>query len=427
MMQDDLIYLLKNEVIPTTGCTDPAAISLTAAYAASVTKGDIHQIKVILSSAILKNARSVGIPGTSYRGIKMAVLLGVSMNNPRYDLTIFSSLESKDIQKALLLKTCLQIDVEVRDNLPSVYVEVSLKTASGMGMAIIEHRHNNLVLLQNEEKTVLDKRNIKNHQKIILPKLKSHSLEEIIDNIQKVPAASIEFLIEGMELNVRVAKEGLTSQVGLGIGLTLNKILEKPYAQQGLSNKIATYTAAACDARMSGVMLPIISSAGSGNQGLVAILPIAVVAEELASDRHKIIYALAISHLVTIYVKEATGRLAPICGCGVAAGAGAAAGLTYLLGGDVSNIGKAITIVISTMAGMICDGAKEGCALKLWAGSSIAWQAALLGLEGFQVPAGSGIVGSSVQKTLENLEKISRDGMKQVNKTLLSCFLETVS
>ena len=187
-----------------------------------------------------------------------------------------------------------------------------------------------------------------------------------------------------------------------------------------LANSISCYTATACDARMSGVQLPVMSSAGSGNHGLVAIIPIAVAAKEFNSPKNELIRALAISHLVTLYIKVYTGRLSPICGCGVAAGAGSGAGLVYLLGGKKNDTIRTVKNIVSTLAGMICDGGKVGCALKLCVSASMAWQVALLSKEGVEVPSGNGIVVESLEETLANLGRISKEGMAEVDKTVIS-------
>jgi len=250
--------------------------------------------------------------------------------------------------------------------------------------------------------------------------LTKYTLDKLIEKVLSLPSSSLEFLLEGIRLNIDMAKAGLTMEGGMSIGNSWKSLYDKGLLGADLNNEISCYTAAACDARMNGVQLPVMSCSGSGNHGLVATIPIARAAEKLKSSREEVINALAISHLVTIYIKEYTGRLSPVCGCGVAAGAGASAGLAFLLGGDMSDIDRAIVNIVSCLAGMICDGGKVGCALKLCASAGMAWQCALLAREGVGVPPGNGIVASNLQDTLKNLGRVSQEGMAQVDRSVIS-------
>lgn len=419
MSPEDIVSLLQEEVVPAIGCTEPVAISLTSAHAFNLIKGDVEKIKMKISSNVYKNAKAVGIPGTTHTGIEMALALGVCIEEPIYDLTILASLTEEDIQKALEIRDKVSMEIEVLYNSPKVYIDVEVSTTEGISKAIISHRHTNLVFLQRGKEIILDNRkeekSNKNEKSIT-----EYPLEELIKEVLTVPFSSLEFLLEGIDINMAMAKAGLGMEVGMNIGSSWRRLADKGLLGNDLNNDITCHTAAACDARMAGVSLPVMSSSGSGNNGLIAIIPIARVAERFNSPKEKVAQALAVSHLVNSYIKEYIGRLSPICGCGVAAGAGAAAGIAFLMGGDMKDINRAIINVLSSLAGMICDGGKVGCSLKLSASAGMAWQGAILAREGVEVPVGNGIVASDLQETLENLRRLSQEGMAQVDRSVIS-------
>ncbi|MCR1899740.1 L-serine ammonia-lyase, iron-sulfur-dependent, subunit alpha [Irregularibacter muris] len=420
MNTEEIVNLLKEEVVPAIGCTEPVAIALASAYAHHSLEGKIKRIKLSLSSNVYKNAKAVGIPGTHHTGIETALALGICIQEPAFDLTILSPLTDEDIEMAMNLQREVPIEVEILYDSPSVYIEVGITTDREDSKAIIAERHTNLVFLERSSQVIIDrksntKRNMKNSKS-----LAKYPLKELIGKILEAPYSSLEFLLEGISLNMTMAEAGLKMEKGMNLGKSWEKIVEKGFWGKDLNSKITLYTSAACDARMAGVRLPVMSSSGSGNNGIISIIPISIVAEHLKSGKEKVVQALAISHMVNTYIKEYIGRLSPICGCGVSAGAGAGAGIVHLLEGGMEDIERAIINVISGLAGMICDGGKVGCALKLSASAGMAWQGALLAKEGVKVPEGNGIVASSLQKTLENLGKISQEGMFNVDKSVIS-------
>lgn len=420
MSPDSILSVLKEEVVPAMGCTEPVAIALTAANAFRLVKGEVEEIRLKVSSNIYKNAKAVGIPGTIHTGVEIAAALGVCISNPVYDLTILSSLTKGDVDKALKLQEIAPVEVEVLYDSPSVYIDIEVVTNKGFSRALTSGRHTNIVLLQRENEIILDKR--KDGGRVVEEReaLTKYALNELIEKILTLEASSLEFLLEGISLNMTMAEAGFKMDGGMNIGSSCKKLSAKGLLGNDLNNEISCYTAAACDARMNGAQLPVMSSSGSGNHGLVTTIPIAIAAKSLKSSKEDVLRALAISHLVTSYIKEYTGRLSPVCGCGVAAGAGASSGLAFLLGGSMEDIDSAIINIVSSLAGMICDGGKVGCSLKLSASAGMAWQCALLAREGVRVPAGNGIVAPSLQETLKNLGRVSQEGMSQVDRSVIS-------
>jgi L-cysteine desulfidase len=254
--------------------------------------------------------------------------------------------------------------------------------------------------------------------------LKSFSLSGLIDLLDELDGDDYNFLEEGVHYNIRLADHGLKYGSGLGIGKTFERLVRQRLIQRDMIMSSRILTAAASDARMAGVPLPAMSSAGSGNHGLTATLPIWAVKDYVDSDKKTILEAIGMSHIITAYVKAYTGRLSAVCGCSVAAGAGATAGITYLLGGDLRHIAGAITNLTVDLAGVICDGAKAGCSLKLATAAGTAVQAALFALQGVQVQSTDGIVATSAEKTMQNVGVLSNQGMIETDRTILKIMLE---
>ncbi len=420
-LKEKVLALLKEEAIPATGCTEPLAIALTAAHAYKQVPGAIRKLDLVLSSNIFKNARAVGIPGTKHKGVKIAAALGTTIENPKMDLNILSSLNEKNISSAMKLIEDDLVSFVIDSSLPSLYVGVNIETSAGKAEAIIADRHTNLIFLQKDQQIIVDKR-VADPDKYSdnLDFLLSHKLDELIEATLSIEPSSLDFLIKGAGTNLRIAKAGLNLQEGLRMGEKWQELTAKGFLSEDLANKINCYTSAASDARMAGLQLPVLTVAGSGNHGLVATIPVSLVAENMAASEKQTASALALSFLVTLYVKAYTGRLTPICGCSIAAGSGCAGALVYLLRGTTAEIIMAVNNVSSTAAGMICDGGKAGCAFKLSASVTMAWQGAVLAKEAVTVPAGNGMVAGSIEQTLTNLGRLCKEGMQNVDSTLIS-------
>jgi L-cysteine desulfidase len=298
--------------------------------------------------------------------------------------------------------------------------------------SVITGLHDNIVSL------TVDGRTVKDH--VLLPKtesgdgkrrladleawLKDLSLDQLLELLDDLDEEDLQFLESGVDVNMRLADYGLKHGPGLGVGRTMERLVRQGLMKRDMITAARILTSSAADARMSGVKLPAMSSAGSGNHGLTAILPIVAVEKFIAVDHRTMVEAIGLSHIVTAYVKAYTGRLSAICGCSVAAGAGATAGVTYLMGGTKMHIAGAIKNLTEDLAGVICDGAKGGCALKLATAAGTAVQAALFSLQGVNVSFTDGIIGRSSEDTMKNIGTLTTQGMIETDRTILNIMLE---
>jgi L-cysteine desulfidase len=424
--------ILTTEVAPALGCTEPVAIALAAAAAGSLLDGPAEAIQVAVDPNIYKNGLAVSIPGTDgLSGLDLAAAIGALGGDPALRLEVLDPVETATVKEAQRLVKSGRVKVDLLPDQQGLFIRAVVSAGSHEAAAVIVERHDNLVEL------VKDGQALQGHallggaqggdaaQRAALETwLKSLSLQALIDMTDDLDDADYEFLAEGVRYNLRLAEYGLKHGPGLNVGLTLERLARQRLLSRDMILAARILTSAAADARMAGVKLPAMSSAGSGNHGLTAILPIRAVKDFTDCSEEVFLKAIALSHVLTSYVKSYTGRLSAVCGCSVAAGAGAAAGVTYLLGGTARHIAGAIANLTEDLAGIICDGAKAGCSLKLATAAGAAVQAALFSLQGVNVMATDGIIGHSAEKTMQNIGTLSTQGMVETDRTILKIMLE---
>jgi len=425
--------ILRIEVAPALGCTEPTAVALCTAVAGSLLSSKkIESIELWLDPNIYKNAMAVAIPGTDgATGIDLAAALGYVCGDPESRLQVLEPVTAACLKQAEQIVRHGKVNVNLLVDKTSIYIKSRIKTGAEVAEAITEELHDNITsmvldgkeLLANPIKSGLDRdhRNVQAVEEF----LKDRTLDELIQLAESLDDEDCGFILEGVEYNEELARHGLASGSGLGIGKTLDRLAREGLLKKDMVLWAKIKTSAACDARMSGVKKPAMSSAGSGNHGLTAILPIWALKDYILDVEDKdFLKAIALSHVVTAYIKAHTGRLSAVCGCSIAAGAGAAAGVAYLLGGTSSQIAGAIKNLIEDLAGVICDGAKTGCALKLATAAGTAVQSALLALHGIQVSASDGIVASSPEQTMKNVGQLSTEGMIETDRTILKILID---
>ncbi len=417
----DLSTFLYNEVKPAVGCTEPVAVALAAAYAAREFDGEIAEINLETSLNVYKNGRDVGIPGTGgLRGNRIAAALGALAGDAGKGLLVLEGVLSGDIvSKASSLVDQGKVWVAVREEVPSIYVQVTLRNAVCEVRSCIQGRHDLLHQIIKNGETVFEQPVCSAQEagalSDCLAELKSCNIQTLWDLAGSIDDEMAAYMLEGADMNMAVAHQGLAGVWGLGVGMTLEEHLD----HQNLLSTVKKFAGAAADVRMSGKSVPVMSSAGSGNHGITAVVPVVVVAERTGVSHRKLAEALAFSHLVTGYVKTYTGRLTPICGCSVAAGAGAAAGLVRIMGGDADTAEHAVASLIASLMGMLCDGAKGSCGLKVSAAAGEAYTAALMALDKRGVQRNEGLVSPDLHLTCMALSDLCTRAFANVDKVIV--------
>lgn len=421
-MRELYLRTLKKEVVPSEGCTEPIAIAYAASIAAEHLKGEIKEVNIYLSKNVIKNALGVGIPGTGGVGIEIAAALGISIQKSYKKLTILSNFTEDELKKAKEIVDENIINIKQKNTNKALYIEVELLSETSKSKVIIEDTHTNVTLIECDDEIIMD--NNSEVSEDLEEDYKLFKIADIYNFVKEADFDDIKFILESAKMNEKVSEEGLKGDYGLQVG---SKIIQKGnfnLFSNDASNKIIAASAAASDARMDGCAMPIMTTAGSGNQGIACSIPVAQTARLLDKSEEELARALVLSNLVTIRIKKHMGRLSPLCGAGIAGATGASCGITYLLGGDLENINYCINNMISDLSGMICDGAKETCALKIATGTNAAIQCANLAINGISATANDGIVAKDVEETIESIETLIQNGFKNVDDTILNIMLE---
>lgn len=418
MTNPELLQLLRREVIPAIGCTEPIAVALCVARAKELLGCEPDEITVYLSKNVYKNALAVGIPNTGMTGLPIAIALGATVGKSAYMLEVLrdATPESVAYAKDYMLRAPAQIHINYEA--PSIlYIHVEVANGDRTAQATIIDEHTNFVTSP-----------ISNIQSPISNSEASDpsalSLRRVYDFAMEVDTHELTFLLEGAQMNTAAAETSFADQYGHGLGrlLRANTLTATPEMEKLFGNtlftKIISYTCGACDARMSGAMVQVMSNSGSGNQGISCSIPVYLYAKENNCDEERTLRALALSNLTVIYIKQSLGRLSALCGCVVAA-TGSAAGITYLMGGNYEEITYAIKNMIANISGMICDGAKPGCALKVTSGVATAIFSAYLAMQHSYADSTEGIVEDDIDRTIRNLTRIGHDGMKVTDDLIL--------
>ena len=416
--RNQIIDLINREVVPAIGCTEPIAVALCTARAAETLGGEPEKITVRLSANILKNAMGVGIPGTGMIGLPIAVALGAIIGRFEYSLEVLKDSDADAVERGKRYIDEKRISISLKEGITEkLYIEVEASADGHSVTAVIAGGHTNFVYLKRDDEVLLDASAADNDDSTDPePEL---TLRRVYDFAMTAPVEEIEFILDSMRLNKAAAERAFEGDYGHSLGRTLRSKRELDIMGDSIFSRIIAYTAAACDARMAGAMIPVMSNSGSGNQGITATLPVVVYGEECGASREQMIRALTLSHLTVIYIKQSLGRLSALCGCVVAA-SGSSCGITYLMGGGYEEIVMAVKNMVANLTGMICDGAKPSCAMKLASGVSTAVLSAMLAMEHRCVSEMEGIVESDVDRTIHNLTTIGRDGMNETDRLILN-------
>ena len=409
------LTLLREETLPAIGCTEPVAVALCAAEASACLLKEPYRLHLEVSPYILKNGMHVGIPGTArLTGLDLACALGSLLPHPEKQMTILGDVSDEKLSKAKAIVQSGSVSVRSADTPYKVWVDVRIDAADGhWARAVIQGTHTHVLLVEKDGQPLRTDR-CQESESRDMPAI---TLESVYAFATTVSQADLEFLDEIIRVNTRIACEGLARDYGLCVG---RHLANSPDAAQ----QVIAVTAAAADARMSGCQLPVMTNMGSGNQGITASLPVIETAHLLGASHEQLLRALAISELVAMEVKTHIGRLSALCGCSIAAAIGAASAMVFLRGGNFEQIAYAINMMVGDVTGIICDGAKPGCALKIATAVSAAQRAAVLALSLEHTVQPYGIVSSDVEATIQNLGTLGRDGMGNANDVVLRMMLD---
>ncbi len=416
-IRQSIIALIQREVVPAVGCTEPIAVALCTARATETLGQRPEKITVMLSANILKNAMGVGIPGTGMIGLPIAIALGAIVGRSEYELEVIKDVTPETLEEGKAYVDEKRIDIRLKAGITEkLYIDVVCEAAGSKAEAVISGSHTNFVYISRDGETLLDVKNTgcedgDNGD----PEL---CMRTVYDFATTTPVDEIAFILKTRQYNLKAAEESVKGNFGHCLGKTIDRPLSHGIFGNSIFSHILSKTASACDARMGGAMIPVMSNSGSGNQGICATNPVAVYAMENENTEEELIRALTLSHLTAIYIKQSLGKLSAVCGC-VVASIGSSCGITYLMGGDYNRVCNSVKNMIANLTGMICDGAKPSCSLKIASGVSTALLSSLLAIEGRCVTAVEGIIDDDVDRSIRNLTRIGSETMDQTDEMVL--------
>ncbi|MCY9659717.1 L-serine ammonia-lyase, iron-sulfur-dependent, subunit alpha [Paenibacillus chondroitinus] len=422
MNSETFIHILRNELVVALGCTEPVAIALAAAKARTYVGGNINKITVYASAGIIKNALAVGIPGTGQTGIDFVAALGAIAGNAEKQLEVLADIDPVAISKARTMVDEGISVVHLADTPTKLYIEVMIEAEQRYAKVVITDNHTNITLIEVDGK-IVDTGGCANASfKSSKEDRNSLTIDSIVDFVNAVDLGELSLVKQSIELNRKAGLDGLTHSYGLEVGKTIKENVQRGILSDDLISHAMALAAAGSDARMAGSTMPVMANSGSGNQGIAATNPVIAAAERLGASEEQLIRAVALSHLVTIHIKSKFGRLSALCGVTVS-GTGASCGITYLLGGGKPEIRAAIQNMLGNVTGMMCDGAKGGCAMKVATCTSAAVQSALLASRGKSISSTNGFIENDAEKTIENFCRIGNEATSEMDKLVLEMML----
>ena len=409
--------MVHREVVPAIGCTEPMCVALCTAKAVEKLGCRPERIEALLSPNILKNAMGVGIPGTGMTGLPIAIALGAIIGKSDYQLEVLKDLTPESLEEGKKYIAENRITIRQKESISEkLYVEIICTAGSKKASAVIAGGHTRFIdseACMASETSVTSKTSASDAADVPL------KLRLVYDFAMTTPLDEISFIMEARTYNMNAAREALKGNYGHNLGKSIERPLSKGIFGNSIYCHIISRTASACDARMGGAMIPVMSNSGSGNQGICATNPVCVYAKENDNTEEELIRALMLSHLTAIYIKQSLGKLSALCGC-VVASIGSSCGITYLMGGDYERVCYSVKNMIANLTGMICDGAKPSCSLKITSGVSTALLSALLAMEGKCVSSSEGIVDDDVDRSIRNLTSIGADAMCKTDEMVLN-------
>ena len=416
-------------VQPSLGCTEPGAIALACALARRAVGGDVKAVSVRCDPNVFKNALGVGVPGAGgRRGIPVAAALGALAGDPALRLKVLAGIGSGDLQSANELIADGRVECMVDRAQTGIHVEATVRTSEGTGRAVIDRTHLGVTAITADNEPVglpvwVTRRE---RERAVGNSALEGSLHDALLLAENLTPSDKDFLLEGMRMNQAAGRAGIVDSPGLGYGASVIRLIEQGDLADDAAGRAMAVAGAAVDARMSGLPVPVMASGDSGNQGIVATVPVAELGRRLGTDDDRLARALATCHLVVAYIKHRTGSLSAVCGAYAAAAPGAAAGVISLLGGDESAMVRAIGMIVGNVSGVICDGAKAGCAVKVGTAAGLAVRTAYQAMQGVEIPGGDGVVADTPEESVTNLARVVQ-AMKATDATILDIATSSVN
>ncbi len=420
--RQSILALLRKEVVPALGCTEPIAVALAAARAAETLGRTPERLYVEVSPNLLKNGMGVVVPGTGECGLGVAAAAGALAGKSSLGLECLRDLDPQQAQQACAMAASDAVELALPDNDILLYCAVTASAGSGTARAELRDSHDNITRVWKDGVQIFgqDEAGAAAGQGEDDWPL---SLARVYDFAMHAPLEELSFILEAARMNRSVAEEGLRKEYGLGVGRSMEDRIHRNILSDDMATFAIKLTAAAADARMAGVQMAVMSNSGSGNQGITCTMPVVACAVRLGKSDEELVRALIASHLTSIHIKHHLGRLSAHCGAMVA-GTAAACGIVLLLGGGLPEMERTIRNMVGDMAGMICDGAKSSCALKVASAVSAGLQAAMLAMDGKSVPGREGIVDDDIEACIANLGRLGSSGMREADKVILDIMLK---
>ncbi len=417
--------VLKHEVFPALGCTEPIAVAYAASLAGQQTDGEIVKISIIVDPGVFKNGFAVTVPNTGgEKGNLIAGVLGALIKSPELKMEILKGAGTETLAQAKALIAGKKAKINFDPSRTDLYIDVTITTDQGFARAVLAGSHTNLVLLEKNNQSIFTREHTENSTggQAYKQALKGMTIADFVDQVEHLDDEDFREIRRGIDMNMEIAEAGKKLEK---VGYYISDLMNKGFLLQDVFSTIKILTASAADARMAGLNFPVMSSGGSGNQGIVAILVPCKVGEFFHIDEAAIVRSIALSHLINSYIKCFTGDLSPLCGCAIAAGVGAAVAIVYQqYGKDMKKITLAVNNLISDLGGMLCDGAKGGCALKVASSTDSAIRAAYMAMNDHGITQTEGFVGRTAEETIWNLSEISKMGMAKVDDTMLGIMID---
>ena len=421
MHKTEMLTLLKKDVVPALGCTEPVCVALCCANAGAVLREPVSSVTVEVNSGIYKNAMSAGIPHCTQVGIPWAAAIGVLLKNPEKSLELLADITPEILAQAEQLVNGNAVKVCLNTSENGLFVRCTARSDAEEVICLIQGAHTNVVYLSRNGEILLEKQvsAAVGGEDSLVQSLTEMTIAQIVRLVCSASEEELSFLEDGVRMNETLAAYSLDHSIGVGLSDSLRTPSASSLLGNDLMSRILWSVTSAAESRLDGCPLPTMSSSGAGTKGLVVILPISETARYIGASREQTLRAIALGHLVNRYMNAQVGKLSPMCSCVMCSSTAASAGIAFLLGGNETQIGHAIRNMSGTVTGMICDGGKVGCAMKVAAGSFAALTSAIHAVNGAVLRTTDGICAETPEDCIRNMAAIGNNGMKDTNREIL--------